>query len=302
MTKRPAPAGLFFCALSSRDAVRPYRDASRPRAIAIPRARGAAWIRSESRGRSIAANPAGTVRALSATQATTGGNAMVHTLAHRPRMQAGLHLHEPPSAARIAALSGMFALHVVALMLLLMPMAAPVPTPAHEVIEVEPIVIRKQPELVPVVPPPIERPQRATETRRPQTRVEVPPVDIPVVVASGEAAPPDVPAPTADATLDVPAASTGPIPAVRLEYASAPAPAYPREAARRRLEGTVMLQVLVDVDGRPVEVLVQQSSGHRQLDEAARRQVLERWRFRPAMRDGVAVQAIGLVPVEFKLR
>jgi protein TonB len=69
-----------------------------------------------------------------------------------------------------------------------------------------------------------------------------------------------------------------------------------------RHEGTVLLEVLVDVDGRPLRVDVRRSSGHRQLDDAAREQVLARWRFRPAMRDGRAIQAIGLVPVNFMLR
>ena len=92
-----------------------------------------------------------------------------------------------------------------------------------------------------------------------------------------------------------------PIAAVRLEYASAPPPAYPRDALRMRAEGTVMLQVLVDRDGRPLDVQVQSSSGNRALDEAARKHVLKRWTFRPAMRDGVAVQAIGIVPIDFTL-
>ena len=35
----------------------------------------------------------------------------------------------------------------------------------------------------------------------------------------------------------------------------------------------MLLQVLVDVDGRPLEVTVSRSSGHRELDEAARLQV-----------------------------
>ena len=35
--------------------------------------------------------------------------------------------------------------------------------------------------------------------------------------------------------------------------------------------------------------------------EAARKHVLKRWMFRPAMQDGVAVQAIGLVPINFSL-
>ena len=87
-----------------------------------------------------------------------------------------------------------------------------------------------------------------------------------------------------------------------LQYAAAPPPAYPTAARRMHLEGTVLLEVLVDTNGRPLRVDVRQGSGHRQLDEAARDQVLARWRFQPAMRDGRAVQAIGLVPVTFTLR
>ena len=65
--------------------------------------------------------------------------------------------------------------------------------------------------------------------------------------------------------------------------------------------GTVLLQVLVDTDGRPLDVRIARSSGHRELDEAARQQVLRRWHFQPAIRGGAPVQAIGLVPVAFSL-
>src|SRR3546814_15407316 len=62
-----------------------------------------------------------------------------------------------------------------------------------------------------------------------------------------------------------------------------------------------MLQVLVDVDGRPLQVDVEHSSGHRVLDNAARRYVLQNWTFRPAMRGGRPVQAVGLVPIAYSL-
>jgi protein TonB len=67
-------------------------------------------------------------------------------------------------------------------------------------------------------------------------------------------------------------------------------------------EGTVMLRVLVDVDGGPLEVTIEVSSGNRELDRAARAQVLKSWKFQPAMQDGRAVQAYGRVPVNFSLR
>ena len=67
------------------------------------------------------------------------------------------------------------------------------------------------------------------------------------------------------------------------------------------IAASVVLQVLVGVDGRPLQVDVRQGSGDRRLDAAAREQVLRHWRFKPAMRDGHAVQAIGLVPIAFDL-
>ena len=63
----------------------------------------------------------------------------------------------------------------------------------------------------------------------------------------------------------------------------------------------MLLQVLVGIDGRPLDVTIAQGSGHRELDEAAREQVLKRWRFQPAMQGERAVQALGLVPIEFSL-
>ena len=224
---------------------------------------------------------------------------MAHMLTHAPRTQAGLYLPERPNPARIAAYSGVIAIHAAALMLLLMPMAAPVPKPARD----EPVpyhpIVKPKPLEVPVERQKPDKPQqRVQRIATVQPRIETPPVDVPILVEEGEQAPPDT-GPVID-TPDV--IEPGPVAAVRLEYANAPAPAYPREELRRRIEGTVLLQVLVDVDGRPLDVLVQQSSGNRRLDEAARLQVLKRWTFRPAMQDGVAIQAMGLVPVVFKVQ
>ncbi|MBE2211979.1 MAG: TonB family protein, partial [Xanthomonadaceae bacterium] len=43
------------------------------------------------------------------------------------------------------------------------------------------------------------------------------------------------------------------------------------------------------------------SSGHRVLDRAAREQVLRKWKFVPARRNGRAVRAVGTVPVAFTI-
>ncbi|MBS0432619.1 MAG: TonB family protein [Proteobacteria bacterium] len=86
-----------------------------------------------------------------------------------------------------------------------------------------------------------------------------------------------------------------------IEYANASPPAYPLEALRQGIEGTVLLRVLVDANGIPRQVIVAQGSGSRLLDQAAREHVLAAWRFHPAQRDGHAIEAWAQVPVEFKL-
>lgn len=130
-----------------------------------------------------------------------------------------------------------------------------------------------------------------------RTQSTTPPVDVPVLVDNGnEAYVPPV-TPPVDTTTQV----TGPITGMSLEYASAPAPSYPRDALREGITGTVLLEVLVDVDGSPLKVTIHRSSGNRALDRAAQLQVQKHWRFRPASRNGTPVQAIGIVPIDFKL-
>ena len=81
-----------------------------------------------------------------------------------------------------------------------------------------------------------------------------------------------------------------------------PAPPYPAQAIARRLTGEVMLRVLVDETGKPVDVAVETSSGVRMLDDAALKFVLKRWHFVPATQDGRPIQAYALVPVSFVLQ
>jgi protein TonB len=86
-----------------------------------------------------------------------------------------------------------------------------------------------------------------------------------------------------------------------LAYRSAPL-AFPPQAIRQHMHGTVLLRVLVDEAGKPVQVIVEQSSGYTLLDRSAREQVLAGWRFQPASVDGHAVRAWARVPVSFELR
>jgi len=62
-----------------------------------------------------------------------------------------------------------------------------------------------------------------------------------------------------------------------------------------------MLQVLVSDDGRVAEVVVKQSAGHPDLDQAAISAV-RRWRFEPARRGTQAVAMWVQIPFEFRFR
>lgn len=86
-----------------------------------------------------------------------------------------------------------------------------------------------------------------------------------------------------------------------IAYETATPPAYPVQALRAGVQGTVLLKVRVDPTGKPVQAMIERSSGSRVLDDAARGHVLAAWRFHPAIRDGHAIEAWVIVPVRFNL-
>lgn len=79
---------------------------------------------------------------------------------------------------------------------------------------------------------------------------------------------------------------------------STPAPNYPPSALRAGISGAVVLRMEVGVDGKPGDVEVVTSSRNRDLDREAVRTV-RRWRFQPAMRDGVPVPAVVRQTINF---
>ncbi|MGI9012768.1 MAG: energy transducer TonB [Phycisphaerales bacterium] len=80
-----------------------------------------------------------------------------------------------------------------------------------------------------------------------------------------------------------------------------PQPRYPESARRVGAEGVVLIEALIDAEGRVADVRVARSSGRASFDRAARTAV-SRWRFEPARADGGAVveQWIEL-EIEFRL-
>lgn len=77
-----------------------------------------------------------------------------------------------------------------------------------------------------------------------------------------------------------------------------PAPNYPRMARRRGLEGTCVIEVIMDTQGEVITLALKRSTGHTILDQAALAAV-KNWKF--IAPTGIAGSSKALVPVRFEL-
>ncbi len=87
----------------------------------------------------------------------------------------------------------------------------------------------------------------------------------------------------------------------RPTYRENPPPPYPESARRRRIEGTVLLEVFVDARGRADQVKIFESSGHRVLDRQALSAV-RAWVFEPGR---IGERPVGMwvkIPIRFVLK
>lgn len=75
--------------------------------------------------------------------------------------------------------------------------------------------------------------------------------------------------------------------------------AWPRDADGNLLEGRAVLMIRVAKDGRPVDVIISSSSGHRALDAIAI-EGGKRMQFHPALRDGVPVEGYVRFPYDIE--
>ena len=205
-----------------------------------------------------------------------------------------------PHAIRTLAMAFAMALNLTVLLIALRPLPlAPIALPT-----VQPAIhanVFEQPRTLPPPPPPILTPvhhvEHTTPVRSTPHPVSIAPVTTSNPVSTNEQS--TISAPVSP-PIAPPSDSTGSTDAT-IAYETATPPPYPVTALRAGVQGTVLLRVLVDENGKPVQVLIVKSSGSHELDNAARNHVLAAWRFHPARREGHAVQAWTQVPVEFKL-
>lgn len=196
-------------------------------------------------------------------------------------------------ARRGGAVAGVAALHALALLGLLHMHYNNRPEPELRAIQVanfQATPQRDEPrpdlDLKLIEPPPFE--------------VVMPLVNITVVTPPPTAIVPPPPAPPAQVVQAVVQDAPVMLDVSEVDYQRMPAPRYPRAAKLARVQGTVMVWVLIGPDGRPREVRVHRSSGHEQLDregcDAVKAAI-----FKPYQRNGVAQSAQAIVPVEFLL-
>jgi len=199
---------------------------------------------------------------------------------------------------RVGALSGTMALHAGLLMLLLAPPVALQLSKAIQddklfvdfIVPQEPI---KEPELpVPKVKVPPPPQPRHVEHLPPPTAAAQTFEQTPVSIPTESAGPP---APVEATAAPVETAPTA------LAYNIRTKVAYPIKALQRGEHGTVVLRVLVGVDGMPQSVEIEKSSGSHDLDNAAR-DAVKRWTFQPGTHNGVKQAAWARVPITFDLQ
>jgi protein TonB len=191
---------------------------------------------------------------------------------------------------RIAATSVAIAVHVAALMLLLLPTRT---APSRPIVEEIPMTIVPEIRAIPSIPVTQARPRPEVAPQRQVPREAAPVDSTPSPVDTyAQPMPPDT-------TIIESYQPEAPPAFAQISADVAPPPPYPAQALRMQLSGVVTLKVRVDTQGRPVEAAVENSSGSKLLDAAALKFVLARWHFIPATRGGTAIEAYALVPISF---
>lgn len=134
-------------------------------------------------------------------------------------------------------------------------------------------------------PPPKLQVQREQKPERQPMRVAMPNIDIPAAGGGpylGQWNPGDA------------AAEGEAVPIVRID------PQWPREALEQGIEGFVQLEVLIDADGSIKNVKVLDSKPGSMFVRNAIRAV-QRWKFKPKIEAGVAVERWATTTIEFEL-
>jgi protein TonB len=167
---------------------------------------------------------------------------------------------------------------------------APKPQPAQPKVKSQP-----QPKPTPVVQPQLQ-PSPVVTPAAPSEAAPVLPAAMPSPTPAAAAAAP---------VAGNPRPNTTPSPAVVLpstdaDYLNNPKPLYPTASKRMGEEGTVVIRVFINTEGRAEKAEIRTSSGYTRLDNVAL-DTVKRWRFVPGKRAGVPEAMWFNVPIRFVL-
>lgn len=178
-------------------------------------------------------------------------------------------------------------------------MVAPPPPPPAEIIPIPPapqVLTSEKAERTVAVekPKPIVKPKPIPKPK-PVPKVEPPPVVEAKSVAPVPAPPRE--APVSEKILDLPASGPKDVQTVGCRV---PAPDYPRQARRQKIEGNVLVRLQIDTKGQVESANIARSSGNQDLDDAARKAVMGA-SCTPYMESGRAIAVRAVQPVSFRL-
>lgn len=166
-------------------------------------------------------------------------------------------------------------------------------------------------DITPVAPPPepIETPPKPRDTPVIKETVTLPTPEVPTTSQDSDfTLPPPTPGPatgnpgTGEGIALPPAPAPIPVlteAALDTRFADQFQPPYPPGKQRLGEEGRAVLRVLIGADGRVKKV--ERVSGDDAFLSVSERQALRRWRFKPATRDGLAVEAWKMITVRFEI-
>lgn len=146
----------------------------------------------------------------------------------------------------------------------------------------------------PEIPPQVVEQPKVTKKEQPKPAPKKVVTDNPNIIEEYVAPAPVVSGPAAPVSEPVTEASA------TAAYLNNPPPVYPEIAQEKGWEGTVILSVLVQSDGKAKTVEIKTSSGRKILDQAAT-QTVQRWTFVPARRGETAIEGWVEVPIDFRL-
>jgi len=204
------------------------------------------------------------------------------------------YAHPRSQSRRLTGVVVTVALHIVLIYALIHGLARKIVEIVTPPLETKIIEEIKPPADKPPPPPPKLATPPPPFIPPPEVNIQMPMQQAPTITAVAPT-PPPTPAPFVPTPPRQPV-STAPV----VNAASCDKPEYPPAARRANETGTVLLNFLIDVNGKVIDSKVERSSGSRRLDEAARAG-LELCNFRPATADGKPTRAWARIEYVWRL-